>query len=114
LDPKNVLGPFPAVNAQERLKKLVREIVLLVYHGNPPPIKTPIPLFGVASALCRTPPLPIDLAYNDRGSKDIQAVKIQDNQQAFGFVKMKSGLWILRQSFGRIGLFHQTTAFFFK
>src|SRR2546423_14316320 len=55
LDPKNILGPFPAVNAQERLKKLVREIVLLVYHGNPPPKGRPIPLFGVASALCRTP-----------------------------------------------------------
>ena len=54
LDPKNILGPFPAVNAQERLEKLVREIVLLVYHGNPP-IRTPIPLSGVASALCGTP-----------------------------------------------------------
>ena len=54
LDPKYILGPFPAVNAQERLEKLVREIVLLVYQGNPP-IRTPIPLFGVASALCRTP-----------------------------------------------------------
>ena len=45
------------------------------------------------------------------GQKDMQAIKIQDNQRAFGVCEDEVGALDPRQSFWRIGLFHQTTAF---